>query len=76
MSHHVLHIVHLLAAALWLGGLALLVLSWLPEMLRTRDPRLLWVWLGYAMVIAWKLVRLQGSLERVQRSLLLPRKDE
>jgi hypothetical protein len=40
------------------------------------DPRLLWVWLGYAMVIAWKLVRLQGSLERVQRSLLLPRQDE
>ena len=40
------------------------------------DPRLLWVWLGYAMVIAWKLVRLQGNLERVQRSLLLPRKEE
>jgi putative copper export protein len=42
MSHHILHIVHLLAATLWLGGLALLVLAWLPEMLRTRDPRLLW----------------------------------
>ncbi len=40
------------------------------------DPRLLWVWLGYAMVIAWKLVRLQGSLERVQRALLLPRREE
>jgi len=40
------------------------------------DPRLLWVWLGYAMVIAWKLVRLQGNLERVQRSLLIPRRDE
>lgn len=40
------------------------------------DPRLLWVWLGYAMAIAWKLVRLQGNLERVQRSLLFPRKDE
>ena len=40
------------------------------------DPRLLWVWLGYAMVIAWKLVQLQGNLERVQRSLLLPRRDE
>jgi hypothetical protein len=40
------------------------------------DPRLLWVWLGYAMVLAWKQVRLQGSLERVQRSLLLPRTDE
>ncbi len=40
------------------------------------DPRLLWVWLGYAMAIAWKLVRLQGDLERVQRSLLIPRRDE
>jgi hypothetical protein len=40
------------------------------------DPRLLWVWLGYAMVIAWKLVGLQGNLERVQRALLLPRRDE
>ena len=40
------------------------------------DPRLLWVWLGYAMVLAWKQVRLHGSLERVQRSLLLPRRDE
>jgi len=34
------------------------------------------VWLGYAMVIAWRLVQLQGNLERVQRSLLLPRRDE
>jgi len=40
------------------------------------DPRLMWVWLGYAMVIAWKMVQLQGNLERVQRSLLLPRRDE
>ncbi|MCE1229476.1 MAG: hypothetical protein LWX11_08335 [Firmicutes bacterium] len=40
------------------------------------DPRLLWVWLGYAMIIAWKLVHLQGNLERVQRALLLPRRDE
>jgi len=40
------------------------------------DPRLLWVWLGYAMALAWKLVRLQGDLERVQRSLLAPRRDE
>jgi len=28
------------------------------------------------MVLAWKQVRLQGSLERVQRSLLLPRREE
>lgn len=40
------------------------------------DPRLLWVWLGYSMVLAWKLVRLQGQLERVQRALLLPRREE
>jgi len=40
------------------------------------DPRLLWVWLGYAMVLAWKIVRIHGNLERVQRSLLLPRRDE
>jgi len=40
------------------------------------DPRLLWVWLGYSMILAWRLVRLQGLLERVQRALLLPRKEE
>jgi hypothetical protein len=40
------------------------------------DPRLLWVWLGYAMWLAWRMVQLQGNLERVQRSLLLPRRDE
>ncbi|MBL0212058.1 MAG: hypothetical protein IPQ13_14280 [Holophagaceae bacterium] len=40
------------------------------------DPRLLWVWLGYAMWIAWNLVQLQGNLERVQRSLIAPRQDE
>lgn len=40
------------------------------------DPRLLWVWLGYAMILAWKLVSLHGNLDRVQRALLLPRKDE
>ena len=37
---------------------------------------LLWVWLGYAMILAWKLVSLHGNLDRVQRALLLPRKDE
>jgi hypothetical protein len=40
------------------------------------DPRLMWVWLGYSMVIAWRLVRLQGELERVQRALLVPERDE
>ena len=40
------------------------------------DPRLLWVWLGYAMVIAWQLVRLHGYLERIQKVLLVPERDE
>jgi len=39
------------------------------------DPRLQWIWLGYAMLIAWRLVRLQGNLERVQRVLLVPEQD-
>ena len=47
-----------------------------PLMRTPVDPRLLWVWLGYSMWLAWKLVQLQGNLERVQRSLLLPRRDE
>ena len=47
-----------------------------PLMRTPCDPRLLWVWLGYAMVLAWKLVQLQGHLERVQRALLLPRRSE
>lgn len=49
-----------------------------PEALQRTpcDPRLLWVWLGCAMLVAWKLVRLEGNLERVHRSLLLPRRDE
>lgn len=47
------------------------------SLLRTPcDPRLLWVWLGCAMLLAWKLVRLEGNLERIQRSLLVPRRDE
>ncbi len=49
-----------------------------PEPLKRTpcDPRLLWVWLGYAMLLAWKLVRLYGNLNRVQRALLLPRVEE
>jgi putative copper export protein len=62
MSHHVLHIVHLLAATLWLGGLALLVLAWLPEMLRTRDPRLMWdALMRSRWVLMASLVVLVGS---------------
>jgi hypothetical protein len=40
------------------------------------DPRLLWVWLGCSMVVAWRLVRLQGDLGRVHRALLAPERDE
>jgi hypothetical protein len=40
------------------------------------DPRLLWVWLGFSMAVAWRLVRLQGDLGRVQRALLAPERDE
>jgi hypothetical protein len=39
------------------------------------DPRLLWVWLGYAMFIAWQMVRLQGDLERILKALLVPERD-
>lgn len=41
MSHRALLILHGIAAAVWLGGLAVLVLGYLPEAWRTRDPRLL-----------------------------------
>lgn len=41
MSHQALLILHLLAAAVWLGGHVVLVLGYLPEALRSRDPRAL-----------------------------------
>ncbi len=41
MSHRALLILHGIAAAVWLGGLAGLALGYLPEAWRTRDPRLL-----------------------------------
>jgi hypothetical protein len=47
-----------------------------PLMRTPCDPRLLFVWLGYAMILAWRMIRLQGNLERVQRALLVPRRDE
>jgi len=63
-------------AAMWfLYGLRL-DLGLEPLMRTPCDPRLLWVWLGYAMVLAWQLVQLQGNLDRVQRALLIPRRDE
>lgn len=49
----------------------------LESLMRTPcDPRLLWVWLGCAMALAWRLEQLRGNLERVQRALLVPRRDE
>ena len=41
MSHQVLLILHLLAAAVWVGGHVVLVLGYVPEAVRSRDPRAL-----------------------------------
>lgn len=41
MPHHALMVLHLLAAAVWLGGHAVLVLGYVPEAIRSRDPRAL-----------------------------------
>lgn len=41
MSHHALLVLHLLAAAVWIGGYALLALAYVPEAIRSRDPRAL-----------------------------------
>lgn len=52
MTHYVLLVLHILATAVWLGGHALLVLAYLPEALRSGDPRLL--------VDAWQRLRRVG----------------
>jgi hypothetical protein len=70
------HLVIGFGVVLWfLYGLQLDIgaepLKWTPS-----DPRLLWAWLGYAMVVAWRLVRLHGNLGRIQRALLVPERDE
>jgi putative copper export protein len=41
MSHHALLVLHALSAAIWVGGYLLLLLGYVPEALRTRDPRAL-----------------------------------
>ncbi|HWS27870.1 MAG TPA: hypothetical protein VN259_15010 [Xanthomonadales bacterium] len=41
MSHQVLLILHLLAAAVWVGGHVVLALGYAPEAIRSRDPRAL-----------------------------------
>lgn len=70
------HLLISFGAVMWfLYGLRL-DLGLEPLMRTPCDPRLLWIWLGYAMVLAWKLVQLQGNLERVERALLVPRQDE
>lgn len=39
MSHHILLIVHLLAAAVWVGGHLYLVTCILPRVLKTKQPK-------------------------------------
>ncbi|QFG53785.1 copper resistance protein CopD [Chryseobacterium sp.] len=41
MSHHLLLVLHLLGAAIWVGGHLVLALGILPEVLRNRDPEIL-----------------------------------
>lgn len=41
MSHHFLLVLHLLGAAVWVGGHLVLALGILPEVLRKRDPEIL-----------------------------------
>ncbi len=41
MSHHLLLIIHLLGAAVWVGGHLVLSIAVLPEVLRKKDPEIL-----------------------------------
>lgn len=41
MSHHLLLILHLIGAAIWVGGHLILTLGILPEVLRKKDPQIL-----------------------------------
>lgn len=41
MPHHLLLILHLLGATVWVGGLLLLSIRILPEILRRKDPSIL-----------------------------------
>lgn len=41
MTHHLLLIVHLMAAAVWVGGHLLLALKYLPKALQTKDVRII-----------------------------------
>jgi len=41
MNHHLLLIIHLLGAAVWVGGHLVLSIAVLPEVLRKKDPEIL-----------------------------------
>lgn len=41
MSHHFLLILHLLGAAIWVGGHLILAIAILPEVLKKKDPKIL-----------------------------------
>ncbi|CAM4046740.1 Copper resistance protein CopD [Flavobacterium antarcticum] len=40
-THHLLLILHLLAAAVWVGGHLVLSVSFLPEALQKKDPKII-----------------------------------
>lgn len=40
-THHILLILHLIAAAIWVGGHLVLSFSFLPEALRKKDPNII-----------------------------------
>lgn len=41
MNHHFLLIIHLLSAAVWVGGHLLICLGYLPEALKKKDPQII-----------------------------------
>jgi len=41
MNHHLLLIIHLLSAAIWVGGHLLLCLAYLPQALKEKDPKII-----------------------------------
>lgn len=41
MNHHFLLIVHLLSAAVWVGGHLLICLGYLPQALKEQDPKII-----------------------------------
>lgn len=41
MNHHLLLIIHLLSAAIWVGGHLLLCFAYLPQALKEKDPKII-----------------------------------